>query len=598
MKLPRLPKMQTVASDLRLARVTARIAPELLRGRPGSSHTIADVVEAQASRTPDAIALAMGDSKMTYKQLDERANRVARWASTQGIQQGDAVALLGGNRPEYVAHWLGFAKIGAVTALINNNLTGEALSRSVEIASAKHLIVDSGLNQTWAKAASGVDDPPKVWVADADASSGDFDQAIAAESPHPLDSSARDGITTLDNLFYIYTSGTTGLPKAARFSHHRFLAVAAGAKAMGNYKSADNIYCPLPLYHTVGGVMSTGGALLSGATAVLAPKFSASRFWTDCVDHEVTAFQYIGELCRYLLNSPSHPDERRHQIRVCIGNGLRPDIWEEFRDRFGLSHIIEFYGATEGNVTFFNLDDKVGSIGRSPALLRRAAGVHLIEYDIETQSEVRGADGFCRDAAPGQPGEAIAKITSAARFDGYSDKSATESKILRDVFEEGDAYFRTGDLLSHDSNDYFYFVDRIGDTFRWKGENVSTTEVAESLSSCPGVMEINVYGVQVPGHDGRAGMAALVVDDDFDLDQLAGTAAKNLPTYARPRFIRMLSEIDITGTLKYRKVDAVKEGFDPNLVTDPLYFLDPDSGSFLKLDTEAFTWICDSDSRI
>jgi len=587
-----------VASDLRLARLAARIAPDLVRARPGTSHTIADVVEAHARRSPEAIALAMGESRSTYSQLDERANRVARWATAQGVHQGDTVALLGGNRPEYVAHWLGLAKIGAVTALINNNLTGHALSRSVELASARHLIVDDDLSEVWHDAPFGAGEPPTVWTSTADAASGDFDQALAAESPHPLDSGARQGITTDDNLFYIYTSGTTGLPKAARFSHLRFLVVAAGARALGNYKPADNIYCPLPLYHTVGGVMSTGSALLAGATAVLAPKFSASRFWNDCVDHDVTAFQYIGELCRYLLNSPTHPDERRHQIRICIGNGLRPDIWEEFRDRFALHHIVEFYGATEGNVTFFNLDDKVGSVGRSPALVRRVAGAHLIEYDIESQNEVRSADGFCKEAAVGMPGEAIGKITSTARFEGYSDDSATESKILRDVFVKGDAYFRTGDLLSRDADDYFYFVDRIGDTFRWKGENVSTTEVAEALSSCEGILEINVYGVEVPGHDGRAGMAALVVGDDFDLDKLAEISARNLPAYARPRFVRLLPEIDVTGTLKYRKVDAVREGFDPAAVADPLYFLDPDSDSYVQLDAVAFASICNATIRI
>jgi len=574
------------------------MVPDLVRARPGSSHTVADAVEAVAVRTPDASALVMGHSSMSYRELDARANRVARWAIGQGIGRGDVVALLGANRPEYVAHWLGLAKVGAVTALINNNLTGRALCRSVELAGVDQLIIDTDLEPTWIRACSHLDHPPSIWTSGPGDRIADFDEALAGRSPHPLDTGVRRGLSTDDNLFYIYTSGTTGLPKAARFSHLRFMAVATAAKAMAGYRSSDNIYCPLPLYHTVGGVMATGGALLSGATAVLAPRFSASGFWSDCVDHDVTAFQYIGELCRYLLNSPTHPDESRHRIRVCIGNGLRPDVWQEFRDRFGLDHIVEFYGSTEGNVAFFNLDDKVGSIGRSPALMRKAAGVHLVRYDIENQCEFRGSDGFCVEAPPGRPGEAIGKITTAARFEGYADGEATEHRILRDVFKSGDAYFRTGDLLSRDTDDYFYFVDRVGDTFRWKGENISTTEVADSLGSCPGVLEINVYGVDVPGRDGRAGMATVVKNDDFDLDAFADLGDRRLPSYARPVFLRTRTKIDTTTTLKYRKVDSVSDAFDPSVIDDPLYYLDPALGSYVPLGRTEYEQICSHNLRL
>jgi fatty-acyl-CoA synthase len=304
------------------------------------------------------------------------------------------------------------------------------------------------------------------------------------------------------------------------------------------------------------------------------------------VKYEATAFQYIGELCRYLLNSPPHPDERRHKLRVCIGNGLRPEVWEPFRTRFGIPRILEFYGATEGNVAFMNFDGKVGAVGRLPGFMSRLTGTRLVRYDVAKDEHVRGPDGFCVPCKPGEVGEAIGKISERLRFEGYTSREATEKKVLRDVFEKGDAYFRTGDLLRADADDYVYFVDRIGDTFRWKGENVATSEVAEVMTVCPGVREVNVYGVAIAGHDGRAGMAAVVVDDDFDAERLAAHVVRELPSYARPLFVRIQTEIEVTGTFKHRKVDLVTEGFDPSRVGDPLLFFDAERGSYVPLDVE------------
>jgi fatty-acyl-CoA synthase len=343
--------------------------------------------------------------------------------------------------------------------------------------------------------------------------------------------------------------------------------------------------------------MAAGSALMSGAVLVLARKFSARRFWSDCRENEVTSFQYIGELCRYLLHAPEHADETRHRVRVCIGNGLRPEIWEQFQERFGIPKIIEFYGATEGNVALMNLDGKVGAIGRLPRIVRGVMGVALIRYDVAKDEHERGPKGFCIPCKPGEVGEAIGRITAMSRFDGYSSPEATEKKILRNVFKTGDAYFRTGDLMRMDDEDYFYFVDRIGDTFRWKGENVSTNEVAEVLSVCPGVKEANVYGVTVPGQDGRAGMAALVVEPGFDPAALAERAARELPAYARPVFVRLLPQIEITGTFKHRKVELVKEGFDPAAISDPLYFLDGERG-YVRLDPALFGRIARGEQRV
>jgi fatty-acyl-CoA synthase len=369
---------------------------------------------------------------------------------------------------------------------------------------------------------------------------------------------------------------------------------AAGAQALG---PEDRVYVPLPLYHSAGGVMAAVGALLSGGGLVLARRFSASRFWTDCARFEATSFQYIGELCRYLLNTPEHPDERRHRVRVCIGNGLRPEIWGPFQERFGIPRIIEFYGATEGNVALMNFDGRVGAVGRMPRLVRRLLGIELIRYDVAKDAHERDARGFCIPCRPGEVGEAIGRLSQAVRFEGYTSPEATEKKILRDVFKQGDAYFRTGDLLRQDDDDYFYFVDRIGDTFRWKGENVSTSEVAEALSVCPGVLEANVYGVAVPGQDGRAGMAALVVDAGFDPAGLAERAKRELPAYARPLFVRLQPEIETTGTFKHRKVDLVSDGFDPAKISDPLFFLDGERG-YVPLDAALHARIVSGEVRV
>jgi len=580
-------RRERLASDLRLAATTARTVRGFLTLRPDSAFSVADAIEAQTERTPDHPALIYEDRQLTYRELDRSANRVARWAQSQGLARGDVVALLMGNRPEYVVHWLGLAKLGVVSALINTNLTGAPLAHTLRVADAKQLILGAEQAENWASARDHLDTTPSVWSSGGSVPGArDLDAEVAGRSPVPLGKQIREGLKAKDRLFYIYTSGTTGLPKAANFSHFRFLATARSGGAISRLGPQDRMYVPLPLYHTAGGVMALGSALMAGATAVLARRFSASRFWEDCVRHDVTAFQYIGELCRYLINSPSHPDERRHRVRLCIGNGLRPEIWQAFRDRFQIRDIIEFYGATEGNVVFINLDNRVGSIGRLPGLVRRAMGIHLVRFDVAKEQVVRDSDGFCVDCGPGEAGEAIGRIAGASRFEGYSDAAATEKKVLRNVFSQGDAYFRTGDLLRFDEDDYFYFVDRIGDTFRWKGENVSTNEVSEVVSVCPGVEEANVYGVEVSGTDGRAGMAALVVGVDFDMDAFARHVVGELASYARPLFIRLSGGLRVTGTFKQRKVELVEEGFDPARVGDPLYFLDAAEGRYVPLGEE------------
>jgi fatty-acyl-CoA synthase len=357
-----------------------------------------------------------------------------------------------------------------------------------------------------------------------------------------------------------------------------------------NAGPSDRIYNVLPLYHSAGGICAVGVAFTAGGSIVIRRKFSAHEFWDDCFRYRATFFQYIGELCRYLLNAPPSAHERDHSIRAITGNGLRPEIWPVFQKRFAIPRIIEFYGATEGNVSMLNYDGRIGAVGRVPHYMRKIMTTRIVRFDIEREIPVRGADGLCVECGPGEVGEAIGKITNepGKTFDGYTKSTDTEKKILRDVFEKGDAWFRTGDLMRADEHGYFYFVDRIGDTFRWKGENVATSEVSEALGVVTGIKEANVYGVAVPGMDGRAGMAAIVAGPEFDPSTLAAKLANNLPTYARPVFLRLMPEIETTGTFKQRKVDLVQEGFDLTKIAEPVYWLDSSSSRYERLDSARY----------
>ncbi len=559
--------------------------------------TAADIIERWARETPDALAIQFEGRKYTYSDYDQAANRYAHWALGLGIKRGEVVALLMENRPEFLFAWAGMAKIGAVTALINSNLTGQPLAHSLRISDARHLILGAELGGNYESVLELLETRPVAWATGgAVAGCGDLDAALALASPKPMADDQRRGLKTRDNLFYIYTSGTTGNPKAANFSHYRFFQMAYAFTEMTRARPSDRMYLVMPLYHSAGGVCAVGQMLTVGGSLVIRRKFSATAFWHDVHQYEITLFQYIGELCRYLLASPPNADESNHKLRLAVGNGLRPDIWQTFKDRFHIPEIVEFYGATEGNVSMFNVDGKVGAVGRIPNYLSGVFNIRIVKFDVEAELPVRGPDGFCIESAPGEQGEAIGLIPKdpkkgLGRFEGYKGASETSKKILRDAFAKGDAWFRSGDLMRKDAEGYFYFVDRIGDTFRWKGENVATSEVAEVISVFPGVSEANVFGVKVPGTDGRAGMVALVGENP-DLAGLARHVRANLPSYAVPIFLRLRTEIEVTGTFKHRKVDYVREGFDPATVHEPLYFLDPATEQYVPIDQVLHDRIC------
>ncbi len=517
------------------------------------------VIEELGARFGNAPALMAQGGNLSHAALAALANRYARWGLSQGIAKGETVCLLMPGRPDYLAIWLGLTRIGAVVALINTNLTGAALAHGITVANARHIIVDARLD----RALEGLETSAMVWR------HGEaFAELIAGFSGAALTAEESREVTLSDPALLIYTSGTTGLPKAAFVSHHRVMMWTHWFAGMMNAGPDDKLYNCLPMYHSVGGVVASGAVLLGGGAVILREKFSASRFWEDVAESGATIFQYIGELCRYLLTSPD--ETPTHRLRLICGNGLSAEVWEKFQARFHIPQVLEFYAATEGNFSLYNAEGKVGAIGRVPGFLKHRFGIALVRRGDDGEP-LRGPDGFCRRAATGEPGEAIGKIAGgAARFEGYSDDEASARKILRNVFEPGDAYVLSGDLMRQDGQGFYYFVDRLGDTFRWKGENVATTEVAAALSACPGVAAATVYGVTVPGHDGKAGMAALETGDDFDIAGLKASLGA-LPAYARPLFIRLVPALSVTETFKTKKSELAAGGFDPARVTDALY---------------------------
>ncbi|MDB5457674.1 MAG: long-chain-acyl-CoA synthetase [Caulobacter sp.] len=549
---------------------------------PDSSNLICDDLEAAVDKWRDRRAMTFEGKTISYGELDAMANRYAHWAKGQGITRGQTVALFMPNRLEYLAVWYGLSKVGVATALINNQLAGPALAHCVNISAAAHCIVDAETSRAFEGIRSLLDRHVHQWVqGPVHGDQRDLVNALKSCSQlRPDRETARGALRAKDTALYIFTSGTTGMPKAARITHMRAQLYMRGFAGATDARESDRIYVALPLYHATGGLCALGAALLNGGSVVLKKKFSASQFWDDVVAETCTMFVYIGELCRYLANHPETPNERNHKIRLIFGNGLRPDVWDDMLDRFKVGGVLEFYGATEGNVSLFNFDGRRGAVGRAPSYLKKKFNIRLVKFDVESETPIRGPSGFCVECAPGEIGEMLGHISTDARsnFTGYADKAATEKKVLHDVFQKGDAWFRTGDLMRMDGDGYIYFVDRIGDTFRWKGENVATSEVAERLAGVPGVREANVYGVKVADLDGKAGMAALVVGPEFDLKILTEYVDREIPAYARPLFVRLQPEIETTGTFKYRKIDLVEDGFDPTRFKNPLYFRDPAKG--------------------
>lgn len=583
----------TISREETQARIDL-VASGAMQQTPEQHYTIADRFEELAQKIPDNVFLIDEQRRITYAEVNRDANRYAHFALVHGVGPGDVGAVMIQNRPEFFFAWIGLLKIGAIATLINTYSRDRALAHAFDVTGAKLAFIGAECLDNFATAPSVPATVATFVVPDGNAAPTPvpegarvIDAQLAQCDASDPDTSLRAEVIGKTPAFYVFTSGTTGLPKAAIISHARWLGVGDGWNRLMGITENDVFYCMLPLFHGAAGMSLTSNALAGGASIVLQRKFSASRFWDDVRRYGVTATQYIGEVCRYLVNQPPSPDDRHHALKYMTGAGLTAEVWRKFIERFGDIRIFEGYGGTETNVNMTNVDQKIGSCGRIP--FPEKSNARLVRYDIESDDYVRDADGYLVDCHPGEVGELLGMVLDVpgvmgGRFEGYTDPESNEKKILRDVFTEDDAYFRTGDLFYRDEDDYYYFVDRIGDTFRWKSENVSTTEVAEALSHYDDAEMINVYGVRVPDHEGRAGMAAVQMRPgrSFDPGLFYRITVEYLPPYAVPLFVRVSSDADLTPTFKLRKVDLKRQGYDPTLMVDPLYVLSHGHGRYVE----------------
>lgn len=580
-------------SSVRYAGQLTMFAKAGLAMRRSWAPTLPRLLELHADRAPRQPMLRYRDRVFTYAEANAQVNRHAHAYATLGITKGDVVALFMENRPEFLWHVLGLAKLGAVSGLINVHLRDDVLLHAIRACEPSMVTVGTEL----ADAFAGVRDPLPGSLVEASHRAPDPEQDAGPtlELPDLDDRLGRMPTTnpretteqSLDDLFtYIYTSGTTGLPKPALIRHRRLYQASHLWAGMGFKLGTDDVlYNCLPLYHTSALLLATGSVLATGCTMALERRFSATRFWDDIRAHGATRFIYIGEMCRYLLNQPPSARDREHAVERISGNGLRPDIWEEFQRRFDIPHIAEFYGATEGNAITLNTSGKPGSVGRmTPRAMALAA------WDEDRDDFVRDDKGRLVKAKAEEPGILLGRITRSMPFEGYKDPKQTEQKILRGAFRKGDAWFNTGDLMKRDGWGYLYFVDRLGDTFRWKGENVAAAEVEAQLRKWSPAQEVAVYGVQIPGTEGRAGMAAVVLDDpkDFDGESLYAYVRGHLPVYAQPIFVRLPERLEKTSTMKVRKQDLQRGAYDPHQVRDPLYVMDPREGGYVPLTKDMY----------
>ena len=550
-------------------------APVIVRGAltgflalPTSKTSIGKVFQDRAARYGDRVFIRFGDEKVTYREANETANRYAAVLADKGVRRGDVVGIMLRNSPNAVLMMLAAVKCGAVAGMLNYHQRSDVLSHSIGLLDAKVVVAESDLVDPITECGAQVSGAAGPATSGPSLTTLENMEHDAVGKPTDNPKSASE-VQARDTAFYIFTSGTTGHPKASVMTHHRWLRALGAFGGLGlRLKGNDTLYCPLPLYHNNALTVAVSSVINAGGTLALGESFSASKFWDEVIGMEATAFIYIGEVCRYLLNQPPKDTDRAHKIRVIAGNGLRPEIWDEFTRRFGIGRVAEFYAASEGNTAFINVFNIPRTAGISPLPLA------YVEYDPETGEPVRDEHGRVRKVPSGQPGLLISPVNKLSPFDGYTDKEASEKKLVRNAFKEGDVWFNTGDVMSPQGMGHAAFSDRLGDTFRWKGENVATTQVEAALAENKSIEESTVFGIEVPDTGGRAGMAAVKLRDgvEFDGKALAETAYANLPSYAAPVFVRVVESLETTSTFKSRKVDLRKQAYGSD-VEDPLYVL-------------------------
>lgn len=602
---------QAAKADLiHISDVAARIpkflnkVPNLLTGlkqaylrTPNTPAGLGLAFEKAVKRNPLGDALLFEDQRYSYQELNQWANQIAHYYLSKGVKKGDVIAVIIENRSELVATIVALAKIGVTSALVNTSQTGKVLTHSVNLVKPVALIVGEECRQAVddIRQDLNIDENHFYWFADqatrenAGTAPKDYHNLAEVILSFPMFNVATtQTVKGKDGLFYIYTSGTTGLPKAVIFTNSRWtLAYGTYGHILGLTED-DVMYVTLPLYHATGMVVCWCGVIAGSSALAIRRKYSTSAFWDDVRKYKASAIGYVGELCRYLMDAPPSESDRAHRVTKMIGNGMRPNIWSKFKERFGIEEVLELYASSEGNVGFSNIFNFDNTVGFSPTPYA------IIQFDKEKNEPVHDSKGFCKKVVKGDVGLLVGKITSRSPFDGYTDEKNNTSVIMKDVFKKGDSYFITGDLVRDIGFRHAQFVDRLGDTFRWKGENVSTTEVENICSEYPKIVEAVVYGVEIPNTNGRAGMAAITLQDgaklnDQDLTDMVTSFKKDLPPYAVPVFLRVQKVVETTGTFKYQKNKLKEQAFDPNKTSDRLLVLLPGQSAYCDISPEIFS---------
>ena len=578
-------------------------APTLLFFKPPSNDdktSLGLMFQDTAARHPKKSAIIFEGTELNWAEFNALTNQFAQGLALQGVQRGDTVAVFIENRIELLCSIVALAKLGAVAGLINTGLTDRPLAHCVSAIDSKKCLVGEELQASIAgvKGELELTDSDFLWVGDKATGGKAPDWAVdfSATVPQmPTDNLPQTlDIRASEVAQYMFTSGTTGLPKPVIIPHRKIMSAQPPFAKVGfQAQQSDRMYVCLPLYHMTGLMLGVGTCFSTGASIFLRRRFSASQFWPEVQEYQTTLFIYVGELCRYLAMQPPCPEEKNNPIRSMLGNGLRPDVWGDFRKRFAVNRICEIYGASEGNVSFLNILNKDDTIGTSSAELL------LVQYDVDADEIVSDSDGKLIEVPLGEPGLLLGKIDERFKFDGYINKKASDEKVLTDVVEPGDRWFNTGDLVRQIDVGFamglphFQFVDRVGDTFRWRSENVSTNEVGEILNACDQIEISNVYGVEVPGAEGRAGMAAITLLQGVEFDAKAFTeyTERELPSFARPVFVRIEQEQNTTGTFKLVKGSLKKEAYHLDQTDQPVYVRKPKSSQYELLDPEFYQQI-------
>jgi len=602
---------QTTQHDLiGIADVAAKIpaflkkVPNLVNGlrqaylrTPNTAAGLGLAFEKAVQRNPEGIALRFEDQSFSYTELNGWANQIAHYYLSLGAKKGDVVALMVENRPEMVASVIGLAKLGVTIALLNTSQVGKVLAHSINLVKPIAVIVGDECHAAVAEIRDELNIAADRfhWFADqptqqnpGQTPEGFINLAEVIDTFPKFNPSTTHSVQGKDGLFYIYTSGTTGLPKAVIFTNSRWTLAYGTYGHVLNLGTEDVMYCTLPLYHATGMVVCWCGVIAGAGTFAIRRKFSTSSFWKDVQKFDASAIGYVGELCRYLMDAPSSELEKGHRVKKMIGNGMRPNIWDKFKNRFGIEEVLELYASSEGNVGFSNVFNFDNTVGFSPTPYA------IVEFDKDKNEPVRDVKGHCKRVKKGTTGLLIGKITRRSPFDGYTDPEKNKSVIMKDVFCKGDAYFNTGDLVRDIGFRHAQFVDRLGDTFRWKGENVSTTEVENMLTEYDKIVEAVVYGVEIPNTNGRAGMAAITLKpeaelNDTDLKEMLSCFKKCLPAYSVPVFLRIQQQVETTGTFKYQKNKLKEQAFDPSKTNERLLVCLSGADAYCDVTPEVFT---------